>query len=190
MWLEIYLLIQHVDNIVSPLTLAVYFYSLIVVIIKLFHCLTPKLSPFDIIQHWYSLMLHILKLFLLTHFASNVREESKRTTRILNRIESDLWTTEAYMFIENMKQLEVYLTGWRIFRIDRTIVISVSFIIIITVALQPRSGPGLLNGSPPIVPVHSCGFPVMDSQLIRVLVHVIPPSKPRAPFSSYSCRRR
>ena len=129
MWLEVYGLIQHVDDIISPLTLTVYLYSLISVITKIFNIFTPKISTFEITRHWYTLLFQIIKVFLLTHFGSKVHEESKRTMQILNEIEPELWTTEAYLFIENTKHLKTFLTGWKIFKIHRSILLGVSFVI-------------------------------------------------------------
>ena len=126
MWLKICQLIQHVDDIISPLMLSAYFANLFTIIIRLRRALVPKKSLGEIIFFWESLMFYILRMFFLTHFGSNVHEESKKIVKLVQRTDSDMWTTETYIFNKNLLNGQPFLTGWKIFKIQRQILLGVS----------------------------------------------------------------
>lgn len=78
------------------------------------------------VSSWFGLMLMLARALGVLFMASQINAESKKTVKILNRVPSNLWSSEVERFSSEVVCSRVALSGCKFFHLNYDLILAVA----------------------------------------------------------------
>ncbi|EDW19618.1 gustatory receptor 64e [Drosophila mojavensis] len=115
-----------VDDAISAITLLCFSNNLYFICGKILKSLQKKPSASHTAYFWFSLSYLLSRTLILSLYSASVNDESKRPLAIFQLVPRPYWCTELKRFSEEVHMDQVALTGLKLFRLTRGVVIAVA----------------------------------------------------------------
>ncbi|TDG48489.1 hypothetical protein AWZ03_005033 [Drosophila navojoa] len=115
-----------VDDAISAITLLCFSNNLYFICGKILKSLQKKPSASHTAYFWFSLSYLLSRTLILSLYSASVNDESKRPLAIFQLVPRPYWCIELKRFSEEVHMDQVALTGLKLFRLTRGVVIAVA----------------------------------------------------------------
>ncbi|XP_055606586.1 gustatory receptor for sugar taste 64f-like [Uranotaenia lowii] len=119
-------LIQHVDDVVSIITMLSISNNLFFICASILNSLSSHPTIVHTMYFWFGLTFLIARTLGVTMCAAKVNDESRRPIEVLRTIPREGWCLEAKRFAEEVVNDTVALTGMKFFNMTRKLVLKVT----------------------------------------------------------------
>ncbi|KAJ3654537.1 hypothetical protein Zmor_013717 [Zophobas morio] len=125
-------LCESVDNLMSNVILVSFGNNIFVILVQLFNTLTspPHHGILDKTYYVYSFGFLIIRLIAVAMCAATVNSESKKPKHYLNTLSTLIYNVEVDRLLHYVKYNTAALTGHKIFRVTRTLILRISLAIV------------------------------------------------------------
>ncbi|XP_060517067.1 LOW QUALITY PROTEIN: gustatory receptor for sugar taste 64a-like [Cylas formicarius] len=119
-------LCRTVNKIISNAILVSFLPNVLIILIQVFNSIKPLHNYLEAIYFYFSLVFLISRTVAVSIYGAMVSEEGRRPLNILNCVSSDVYNNEIEIFINQISNFEILLTGKNFFSIRRHIILEIA----------------------------------------------------------------